>query len=77
MRFEAFDDVAVFVLVLGPAGPPVGFRPAPGSFERPVADEADAAYMRYAGSRALLSGDIAAGGDFLSGLSGAVKSMGK
>lgn len=36
-------------------------------------DEADAAYMRDASSRALLSGDIAMAGDALSGLSGALK----
>jgi hypothetical protein len=36
--------------------------------------ESDAAYMRYASSRALLSGNIAMAGDIVSGISGAVKS---
>jgi hypothetical protein len=36
--------------------------------------EADAAYLRYAGNQALLSGEIAAGADVLKGLGGAVSS---
>lgn len=39
-------------------------------------DEANAAYMRFAGSQALLSGDIAMAGVGLNAVSGAAKSMG-
>jgi hypothetical protein len=35
--------------------------------------EADAAYLRYSGNVALLSGEISAGADILGGLSGALK----
>ena len=42
--------------------------------QQALQDEADASYMRYAGSQALLAGDISMAGDFLGGLSGAVKS---
>lgn len=38
-------------------------------------DEANAAYLRHASSEALLSGNIAATGDLLKGLSGAVSGM--
>lgn len=43
--------------------------------EQAQQDEADAAYMRSAASRALLSGDFAIGGDVLSGLSGTLKGL--
>lgn len=39
-------------------------------------NEADAAYLRKASSDALLSGDIAAGGDVLKGLAGGLGSLG-
>lgn len=38
-------------------------------------NEADAAYLRKASSDALLSGDIAAGGDVLKGLAGGISGM--
>lgn len=42
--------------------------------EQAQQNEADAAYMRYAGSLALLAGDISMAGDVLGGLGGAVTS---
>jgi hypothetical protein len=39
------------------------------------ADEANAAYLRYASSQALLSGDVSAIADILKGASGAVSSF--
>jgi hypothetical protein len=41
--------------------------------QQALQDEADAAYERFAGSQALLAGDISMAGDALSGLSGAFK----
>lgn len=46
-----------------------------GILEQAQQDEADAAYARFAGSQALLAGDISMGGDVLSGLSGAVRGL--
>jgi len=43
--------------------------------EQALQDEADAAYMRYAGNQALLSGKVSMLGDFFGGLSGAVKAL--
>jgi hypothetical protein len=43
--------------------------------EQSQQDEADAAYLRYAGSRALLAGDIGMAGTFLGGAASAVKSL--
>ena len=41
--------------------------------QQALQDEADASYMRYAGSQALLSGNISMLGDFFGGTGGAVK----
>jgi hypothetical protein len=41
--------------------------------EQAKQDEADAAYMRYAGSQALLAGDISMAGTALGGVAGAIK----
>jgi len=38
-------------------------------------DRADAAYLRQAGNEALLSGDIGAGGNVLSGIAGAFRGL--